>query len=625
MKDRECRRRFYFRLSAVVFILLICLAGCNRAPSLAIASTPEIPSTPVPTLKSEKPDQPAPMHVADLLPDRVEWRYTHSDGPFDKNEPLEWTQAGYDDSAWRKGAGPFGAKNGVVAEIGDGYSAYTLLPQYGEDGRCLPCYYFRAAFQLASVGSFDYLQFNVLFDDALILYINGVEVYAGNVPKHGFDKDGYGAYDAFDGPLSKIVRVPVSILKQGRNVIAAEVHQHSDTSSDVYFALSAAELACRSIENVFLGVGADRSSALLSWYYEGGLQQPHVVLREAGSNDSLEAPIVHAQRSADGFTYYADFAGVENGKSYRYDIACENRAFTGILRTGGGQDGAFEFFAISDTHIGYAGPDEDGRRFAELLSAVPDGAFIAVLGDIANGRQDGEYRAFFHALNGCGLRAAPVMGNHDDGSDLFSGYVYLPNMSRYGATEGSGENSGDYWFDYDGTLLLAINSNQADASAHDAFIREAQKAYRARYGPPTWTIVLMHHSLFSCARHKNDDDIQALRESLVPIFAEAGVDLVLAGHDHSYARAYVAADGSSGPEPGAPVLAGDGTMYVSLGPFGPDRYFDVEAAGNDAVMICRELNTPSITGITVTKRQIDVRTYMPLTEELVDSFSIIKQ
>ncbi len=49
-----------------------------------------------------------------------------------------------------------------------------------------------------------------------------------------------------------------------------------------------------------------------------------------------------------------------------------------------------------------------------------------------------------------------------------------------------------------------------------------------------WTICYFHHPLYSDARaHGSDLD---LRKVLEPIFDEAGVDVVLSGHDHVYER-----------------------------------------------------------------------------------------
>jgi hypothetical protein len=51
--------------------------------------------------------------------------------------------------------------------------------------------------------------------------------------------------------------------------------------------------------------------------------------------------------------------------------------------------------------------------------------------------------------------------------------------------------------------------------------------------PNTWTIITFHHPIYSSSEGR---DNAALRELWQPVFDEFRVDLVLQGHDHSYAR-----------------------------------------------------------------------------------------
>ena len=48
-----------------------------------------------------------------------------------------------------------------------------------------------------------------------------------------------------------------------------------------------------------------------------------------------------------------------------------------------------------------------------------------------------------------------------------------------------------------------------------------------------WTIAAMHHPAYSAGHHGSEP---AVRQAWGPLFADAGVRLVLAGHDHDYQR-----------------------------------------------------------------------------------------
>jgi Fibronectin type III domain/Calcineurin-like phosphoesterase len=56
-----------------------------------------------------------------------------------------------------------------------------------------------------------------------------------------------------------------------------------------------------------------------------------------------------------------------------------------------------------------------------------------------------------------------------------------------------------------------------------------------------WTIAFWHHPPYSKGSHDSDTDpiLAEMRQNFLPILEEAGVDLVLAGHSHSYERSYL--------------------------------------------------------------------------------------
>jgi len=57
----------------------------------------------------------------------------------------------------------------------------------------------------------------------------------------------------------------------------------------------------------------------------------------------------------------------------------------------------------------------------------------------------------------------------------------------------------------------------------------------------TWIIAFWHHPPYSKGSHDSDyeKELVEMRQNAVPILEEAGVDLVLAGHSHSYERSYL--------------------------------------------------------------------------------------
>ena len=84
-----------------------------------------------------------------------------------------------------------------------------------------------------------------------------------------------------------------------------------------------------------------------------------------------------------------------------------------------------------------------------------------------------------------------------------------------------------YYIDYQGVRFISLDSNK-DREAQVPWLRSV-----LAQNPNRWTILTFHHPVFSPA---SDRDNRALRELWKPVFDEFKVDLVLNGHDHTYAR-----------------------------------------------------------------------------------------
>ena len=87
---------------------------------------------------------------------------------------------------------------------------------------------------------------------------------------------------------------------------------------------------------------------------------------------------------------------------------------------------------------------------------------------------------------------------------------------------------------YGSALFIVINANNYNAADHQALIEKAIKAH-----PDTkWRIVVMHQDIYGSGKDHSDSDGILLRTQLTPIFDANKIDVVLQGHDHTYARTY---------------------------------------------------------------------------------------
>ena len=158
------------------------------------------------------------------------WRY-FDDG---SNQGTNWIAPGFDDSAWKSGKAILGYGNAVK-----GRPEATVI-SYGPDPtNKWVTYYFRQAFTLVQPANLQGLGLSLLRDDGAVVYLNGREVFRSNMP---------------DGPINYLTlaanavagaeettyfqtAVDSSLVKDGSNVLAVEVHQASRDSSDVSFDL----------------------------------------------------------------------------------------------------------------------------------------------------------------------------------------------------------------------------------------------------------------------------------------------------------------------------------------------------------------------------------------------------
>lgn len=146
-----------------------------------------------------------------------------------------WKHPDFDDSAWDTGTSPLGY--GSISE-----TDLNTLVSYGDDVNLKHrTTYFRKDFELAGTQRFSALNLSVMRDDGVVIYLNGHEMvrsgFAGNVTTVDALTLAEGVFGAGEGTFEGF-RIPTHLLVEGRNVIAVELHQASDSSSDLGFEMT---------------------------------------------------------------------------------------------------------------------------------------------------------------------------------------------------------------------------------------------------------------------------------------------------------------------------------------------------------------------------------------------------
>ena len=151
------------------------------------------------------------------------WKYL-DDG---SDQGTAWSTAGFDDGSWASGPAQLG--------YGDGDEATVV--GYGPDpANKYITTYFRHTFNVDDPLQFDQLTVEVQRDDGAVVYLNGQEVARSSMPEGQIDFDTL-AEPTVEETIFFPFAVDPSLLVQGENVIAVELHQHAGTSSDTSFDL----------------------------------------------------------------------------------------------------------------------------------------------------------------------------------------------------------------------------------------------------------------------------------------------------------------------------------------------------------------------------------------------------
>ena len=168
--------------------------------------------------------------VEAVVPFAGQWKYL-DDG---SDQDSAWREAGFDDALWPSGPGPLG-----YGDSGMG----TFISPTDTSGQTLITAYFRTTFDVLRLETAVSLTVDLVRDDGAAVYLNGVELVRSNLPNDAafdtFALDGMTGNDETEihSFTFDLADLPEGLLLDTGNVLAAEVHQQSDTSADVRFDL----------------------------------------------------------------------------------------------------------------------------------------------------------------------------------------------------------------------------------------------------------------------------------------------------------------------------------------------------------------------------------------------------
>jgi hypothetical protein len=308
--------------------------------------------------------------------------------------------------------------------------------------------------------------------------------------------------------------------------------------------------------------------------------------------------------------------GLQPGTTYVYrvgDGSEENATWSEWfqLETPGTDDNApFSFIYFGDAQNDVK--SMWSRVVRKSYKMMPNIDFMLHAGDLINHSEaNAEWGEWFHAGGYIHVTVPSIMtpGNHEYTkgrlSALWRPQFNLPLNGPSGPTEET-----CYAIDYKNMKLVSIDaiSLQRDEDSRMAQVKWLDSVLANN--TKKWTTLTMHYPIFSTAKGRNN---KKLRESLLPLINKYGVDLVLQGHDHTYARG-----AATNQKDGMNIFEGAGTVYaVSVS--GPKMY----ESQDQEWMERRGEFTQLFQIITVNSDTITYQAYTPL-GSLYDAFDLVK-
>jgi hypothetical protein len=139
----------------------------------------------------------------------------------------------YNDINWRQGPAELG-----YGDASQGRQEGTVVNS-GPSGDRFITTYFRHSFDVSNASQYSRMYLQLLRDDGAVVYLNGVEVVRSNMPGRDIDyltRASSGMSGTSEYTFTEF-SVDASLLSNGTNVLAVEIHQSSPTSSDISFDL----------------------------------------------------------------------------------------------------------------------------------------------------------------------------------------------------------------------------------------------------------------------------------------------------------------------------------------------------------------------------------------------------
>ncbi|MBV7295479.1 metallophosphoesterase family protein [Corynebacterium sp. TAE3-ERU12] len=255
-----------------------------------------------------------------------------------------------------------------------------------------------------------------------------------------------------------------------------------------------------------------------------------------GNGQLISVPAITKDEYDGRFFQFVELTGLAGGTEYTYRV-----------RLGDQHSQWYRFTTAANSHepfdVLYVGDAQNGLTTHWPITAHtalndnPEAKLLLQGGDMIN--HSGQDKQWSDWYNGIGPEAPntpmlTALGNHeiwlkDDGPDP-TARAYRNHFTH--PLNGPAQfPDSSFYVDYQGVRIVVLTGNYLGYSAQAAFLERALAT-----NPHQWSLVMLHQPIINSTDKRVDP---AQLAAFAPVIEAHDVDLVLTGHDHSYARGHL--------------------------------------------------------------------------------------
>ncbi len=333
--------------------------------------------------------------------------------------------------------------------------------------------------------------------------------------------------------------------------INAQNHSHSHENK--YHDLHHWEIPSKDPDRIILTFNGDPSTKrAVTWRTDSSVTKAIAQIAPAGVNskfakksitlnaltEQFDLGLYKANKSLIVHYHSVVFDGLEPNTIYAYRVGDGSNWSEWIqFKTAYNNYNTTEFVYFGDAQNDVL--SHWSRVIRMAYQTAPNASFVIHAGDLVDtAHKDYEWAQWFKAGGFIHSQwtAIPVVGNHefqrtDNSSPRRLSIQWRPQFTLPVEKDLDDKlHETVYSVNYQDVLIIVLNSTGSLEKQTD-YIKEKLSSSNAK-----WKIISCHHSVFSPAEGR---DFEYARKYWKPIFDKYNVDLVLNGHDHTYARGHI--------------------------------------------------------------------------------------